>query len=91
MTLPLDLAIHPIGVPRGTPLRGVQEPDWSDYRVQVPRVCDHCIEAAYETQQAGGGWAGVRHARRKRKHGKSILLLCSEHAQIQRQKDEEAQ
>lgn len=87
MTLPLRLDGKPIRVPRKTPSTGPQRPEWADYQVKTPVNCDHCVLVAYETAMEGGSHDGLRKARRKRKQGTLILLLCSEHARIQQDQD----
>lgn len=88
MTLPLRVDGRPLRPPRKTPTTGVRRPEWSDYTVKVPVQCTHCVLAAYERATAGrGAYDGIRQARRKRKQGDEILLLCSEHAHIQQDQD----
>lgn len=85
--LPFRLDGKPLRSPRKAPPRAAERPEWSDYDVKTPVDCDHCVQVAYESALNGEPFAGLRKARRKRRHGGAALLLCSEHARIQQDQD----
>jgi hypothetical protein len=53
--------------------------------------CDHCVLRAYDTLREGDGFEGIRKARRRRRQvggDPEVLVLCHEHAAIQREQDD---
>ena len=87
-SLPFDVTGTPLQAPREGVVGGPQRPVWSEYRPKTPVDCDHCVRVAYETAQAGEPYPGLRTARRKRRQGGVSLLLCHEHARIQKETDD---
>lgn len=85
--LPLKLEGKPVRAPRD-PASGKSRPQWSDYHVKNRIQCDHCVLNAYDSAMTGQlAIDGIRSARFKRVQDRKVLLLCAEHAQMQRQID----
>lgn len=90
MTL-FDVDEPPPATPRKGVAGGVSAPSWADYAPKVPRKCDHCVQVALESLQAGKSLPNViRTARRKRRQDGENLHLCYPHAQAQAAADEMA-
>lgn len=86
-TLPLRVDGKALRAPTAKPPKKPGKPAWSDYKPKTPVRCDHCAQVAYESLQAGEGFVGTRQARMKRRHDGENLLLCAEHANLQRELD----
>lgn len=88
MTLPLEFDGPPLTTPGRKGVRGGgDKPEWTEYRVQTPVRCDHCLQVAHATLLAGKPHEGLRDAKFKRRHGADVLLLCHEHANAVRDAD----
>ena len=78
----------PPRLPAGMPHRGLpavsQAPTWAKYRPARPVRCEVCMRVLAET---GGDGPLPRDARWKRRAAGQTVLLCHDHAQVQRHVD----
>lgn len=87
-----DLDVKPVAAPADA-RPAVGHVKWTAYRQPVPAVpveCAHCVKIAVDRLWLGtGAYDGIRAATQRRScTGDETMLLCAEHAHVQRRLDD---